>query len=63
MDGGDRGGPGMGGGNDGKRQRLYVQHVSTAWLDEQVRQDPIAREWLERNAPAWLDEAARLQRR
>lgn len=63
MDGGDRGGPGMGGGNNGKRQRLYVQHVSTAWLDEQVRQDPIAREWLERNAPAWLDEAARLQRR
>lgn len=61
--GGDRSGPGMGGGSEGKRQRLYVQHVSTAWLDEQVRQDPIAREWLERNAQAWLDEAARLQRR
>lgn len=60
--GGAPGGGAMGGMNL-QRQRLLVQHVSTAWLDEQLRQDPIAREWLERNAPLWMEAEARLQRR
>ncbi|HUW50478.1 MAG TPA: hypothetical protein VMV75_05615 [Sulfuricella sp.] len=38
-----------------------VQSVSTAFLDATVKSDPIAREWLTRNATQWLGDSAVLQ--
>jgi hypothetical protein len=34
----------------------YVQGLSTAFLDATVKGDPVAREWLERDATRWLDD-------
>ena len=48
---------------DVARQRIAVQQVTLAFLDATLRDDAIAREWLERNAPAWLDPIAGLQTR
>jgi hypothetical protein len=36
----------------------YVQGVSTAFLDAVVKKDPIAREWLYRDATRWLADDA-----
>lgn len=38
-----------------------VQGVSTAFLDATVKGDPIAREWLTRNAARWMGDSATLQ--
>jgi len=38
-----------------------VQSVTTAFLDEMVKSDAIASEWLSRNAKPWLGESAELQ--
>jgi len=43
------------------RQVAQVQSVTTAFLDEMVKSDPIASEWLSRNAKPWLGESAELQ--
>jgi hypothetical protein len=44
--------------NRGMNRHLvgYVQGLSTAFLDATVKRDPVAREWLERNATRWLAE-------
>ena len=71
--GGPQGGMRPGGGSDVlpvprartdvARQRIVIQQVTLAFLDATLRDDAIAREWLERNAPAWLDPIAGLQTR
>ena len=43
------------------RHIAAVQGVSTAFLDATVKGDPIAREWLLRNATRWLGDSAVLQ--
>ena len=43
------------------RHIAAVQGVSTAFLDATVKGDPIAREWLLRNAARWLGDSAVLQ--
>ena len=43
------------------KQIAQVQSVTTAFLDEMVKSDPIASEWLSRNAQPWLGESAELQ--
>lgn len=43
------------------RHIAAVQGVSTAFLDATVKSDPIAREWLLRNATRWLSDSAVLQ--
>lgn len=48
---------------DTARQRIVIEQVSLAFLDATVRADPIAREWLERNAPRWAEPIATLQTR
>lgn len=40
-----------------------IQSVSTAFLDATAKSDPVAREWLARNAARWLGDAAALQRK
>ncbi len=42
---------------------VALQKVSLAFLDAYLRQDPIAAEWLERDASRWLGEGAQLRRR
>jgi hypothetical protein len=37
-----------------------VERVTTAYLDAMVKADPIATEWLERNATRWLGDSAEL---
>lgn len=71
--GGPQGGMRPGGGNDMPpnpraradvaRQRIAIQQVTLAFLDATLRDDAIAREWLERNAPIWLNPIAGLQTR
>lgn len=71
--GGPQGGMRPGGGSDMPpnpqartdvaRQRIAIQQVTLAFLDATLRDDAIAREWLERNAPTWLDPIAGLQTR
>jgi hypothetical protein len=39
---------------------LYIQSVTTAYLDAIVRNDPIAQEWLAKNARRWLGDGAEL---
>ena len=43
------------------KQIAQVQSVTTAFLDEMMKSDPIASEWLSRNARPWLGESAELQ--
>ncbi len=72
--GGMEGGPGgmSGGRPDGarfrrsagvgsQRQVVIVERVSVAFLDATVKDDPVAREWLARDAGRWSDPLARLQ--
>jgi len=56
------------GGSDDARGRPFdaqqiaaVRIVTTAFLDATVRDDPVAREWLAKDAPRWLGESAHLQ--
>jgi predicted dienelactone hydrolase len=57
----DKAGPG-GDGGDGFSRGMdmqlvgYVQGLTTAFLDATVKGDPVAREWLDRNATRWLDD-------
>lgn len=39
----------------------YIQGLSTAFLDATVKRDPVAREWLERDATRWLDDVGVLR--
>lgn len=72
--GGMEGGPGgaSGGRPDGaslrrsagiglQRQTVIVERVSIAFLDAVVKDDPVAREWLARDAVRWGDPLARLK--
>src|SRR5262249_22098716 len=43
------------------KQIAQVQSVTTAFLDQMVKSDSIASEWLSRNAKPWLGESAELQ--
>jgi dienelactone hydrolase len=71
---GGRGGPGQraGGQRDeaalqraaasgAQRQSVIVQRTSLAFLDAVVKNDPVAREWLVRDAARWSDPLARLE--
>lgn len=67
---GDRSGSGrmppQGGGMSLTLQALEasaVQGVSTAFLDAYLRQDATAQEWLQKDAPRWLGDKGRLERR
>jgi hypothetical protein len=35
-------------------QYVIVEQITTAYLDAYLKDDPIAREWLQRNAPRWI---------
>jgi predicted dienelactone hydrolase len=72
--GGLEGGPGgaSGGRPDGarfrrsagiglQRQTVIIERVSVAFLDTAVKDDPVAREWLARDAGRWSDPLARLK--
>lgn len=69
--GGTRGGgppgdpSGMGGsrraGGGSQRQAVIVERVSLAFLDAFVKEDPVAGEWLARDAGRWMDSLARLE--
>jgi predicted dienelactone hydrolase len=72
--GGMEGGPGgaSGGRPDGarfrrsagiglQRQTVIIERVSVAFLDTAVKDDPVAREWLARDAGRWSDPLARLK--
>jgi hypothetical protein len=56
------GGPDAGGGGAGRpeiprlspKQTAAIQAISVAFLDATLKQDPVAAEWLSRNAPHWL---------
>lgn len=77
--GGGRGGfSGRGGGPDGPpgsggmsaftvassaRQVIALQRLSVAFLDAQLKNDPIALEWLERDAGRWLEPVGELRRK
>ncbi|KXB29603.1 hypothetical protein AT959_16815 [Dechloromonas denitrificans] len=66
--------PGVPGGNAGgamsvfpvassARQIIAIQRLSVAFLDAQLKQDPIAREWLARDAGRWLEPVGELRRK
>jgi len=76
--GGGRGGPGGGmggaGGNSAgsmsafpvasnARQTIAIQGVSLTFLDATLKTDPVAREWLERDAGRWLESVGELRRK
>jgi hypothetical protein len=42
---------------------IALEDVSTAFLDAYLRGDPLAREWLTRNAKQWLGAAGDLRRK
>ena len=42
-------------------QYVIVEQVTTAYLDAYVKEDPIAQEWLQRNAPRWIGGRAQWQ--
>ena len=46
---------------DDQAQSLRV--VSLAFIDAMLRDDPLAREWLQRDANRWLGDTGRLLRR
>ena len=74
---GGRGGPGggMGGGPGGggemsafpvansARQIIAIQRLSVTFLDAQLKQDPIAQEWLGRDAERWLEPVGEWRRK
>lgn len=40
-----------------------IQGVSTAFLDAHLKQDPIAQEWLRKDAPRWIGERGELKKK
>lgn len=44
-----------------RRQAIIIERVSTAFLDAVIKDDPVAREWLARDASRWIEPLARLQ--
>jgi predicted dienelactone hydrolase len=64
--GGERGGPPEGAGirspdgSGSQRLMIIVERVSLAFLDAYVKDDPVAREWLARDARRWIGPLARL---
>ena len=44
-----------------QRQAVIIERVSVAFLDTVVKDDPVAREWLARDAVRWSDPLARLK--
>jgi hypothetical protein len=44
-----------------QRQTVIIERVSVAFLDTAVKDDPVAREWLARDAGRWSDPLARLK--
>jgi len=74
--GGGRGGPGGGMGGaagmggmsafpvaNSARQVIAIQRLSVAFLDAQLKKDPIAEEWLARDAGRWLEPVGELRRK
>lgn len=60
---GGRGGSGQaarGTRNVPQRQAMIVERVTLAFLDAFVKDDPVAREWLARDAARWIDPLAHL---
>lgn len=47
-------------GGDGRRQAAAIASTSLAFLDAVLKEDPVAREWLARDANRWLDPLASL---
>jgi predicted dienelactone hydrolase len=43
------------------RQIVIIERISVAFLDATVKDDPVAREWLARDATRWSDPLARLE--
>jgi hypothetical protein len=43
------------------RQIVVIERISVTFLDATVKDDPVAREWLERDAVRWSDPLARLE--
>jgi hypothetical protein len=44
-----------------QRQTVIIERVSVSFLDTAVKDDPVAREWLARDAGRWSDPLARLK--
>ena len=42
-------------------QYVLVEQVTTAYLDAYLKDDPIAQEWLQRNASRWIGPRAQWQ--
>lgn len=45
------------------RQIVIIERISVAFLDATVKDDPVAREWLSRDAARWSDPLARIRMR
>ncbi|KAB2923509.1 MAG: alpha/beta hydrolase [Dechloromonas sp.] len=66
---GRRGPPGGSGGMAGSpdagaaRQAIAIQRLSVAFLDAQLKKDPVAVEWLTRDAARWLAPVGELRRK
>lgn len=45
------------------RQIVIIERISVAFLDATVKDDPVAREWLARDAARWSDPLARIERK
>jgi hypothetical protein len=45
-------------GGGAQRQTVIVERVSLAFLDAFVKEDPVAAEWLARDAVRWIDQVA-----
>ena len=45
------------------RQVIAIQRLSVAFLDAQLKNDPIAAEWLTRDAARWLTPVGELRRK
>lgn len=44
-----------------QRQTVIIERISTAFLDAMIKEDPVAREWLIRDAQRWADPLARFE--
>jgi hypothetical protein len=45
------------------RQIIAIQRLSVTFLDAQLKQDPIAQEWLGRDAERWLEPVGEWRRK
>ncbi len=50
-----------GGQDNSPRQRVIVERVSLAFLDAYAKKDPVASEWLARDAARWIDAMGRFE--